>query len=76
MPLLQKALKQRKCTPQRDPAKWAEPLRAEAVPAVVVVDGTERRRQRPQKAQTQKEHYSGKKNTYPQESVDDPTPEA
>ena len=73
MPLLQKALKQLKCTPERDPTKFAEHLRAEALPAVVVLDGTERRRQRPKKADAQKEHYSGEKNTHRQESADRPT---
>jgi hypothetical protein len=70
MPLLQKALKQLKCTPERDPTNLADHLSAEAIPAVLVLDGTERRRQRPKKADAQKEHYSGKKNTCRQESVD------
>jgi Helix-turn-helix of DDE superfamily endonuclease len=76
MPLLQKALQQLKCAPQRDPTKLADTLHAEAVPAVVVLDGTERRRQRPKKADAQKEHYSGKKNTRRQEPVDCPTRDA
>ena len=73
MPLLQKALKQLKCTPERDPTKLADHLSAEAVPAVLVLDATERRRQRPKKADAQKDNYSGKKNAHPQEPVDRPT---
>ena len=65
MPLLQEALKQGKYTPERDPDKVADYLDKEGAPTDLVLDGTERRRQRPKKAEAQKEHYSGKKKRIP-----------
>src|SRR5438552_4335485 len=50
MPLLQEALKHGKYTPQRDPDKVGDYLDTEGLPADLVLDGTERRRQRPKKA--------------------------
>jgi hypothetical protein len=58
LPALQKALKQMGHAPQRDPEKVAE---CEGVSYELVIDGTERRRQRPQEASAQKDSYSGKK---------------
>src|SRR5436190_23529241 len=51
MPLLQEALKQGKYTPERDPDKVADYLDKEGAPTDLVLDGTERRRQRPKQAQ-------------------------
>ena len=65
MPLLQEALKQGKYTPERDPDKLADDLNTEGGPQALVLDGTERRRQRPKQAEAQKEHYSGKKKRTP-----------
>ena len=61
MPLLQEALKKAKYTPERDPNKVADYRLTQGAPADLVLDGTERRRQRPKQAQAQKENYSGKK---------------
>jgi hypothetical protein len=51
-------------TPERNGEAVAEnPLVAEAEPDFLI-DGTERRRQRPKEAQKQSEHYSGKKKAH------------
>lgn len=63
-PLLQQALTRLGMTPERDgQAVHSSPLALEGG-ADLVIDGTERRRQRPQNATAQKEHYSGKKNAH------------
>jgi len=50
--------------PERDASRIAvHPLALEGAPALVI-DGTERRRQRPTDVAKQKEHYSGKKKTH------------
>lgn len=51
MPILQKTLATMGMTPERVQDGGCD----------LVIDGTERRRQRPQNANTQREHYSGKK---------------
>ena len=64
LPILKQTLAEMGLTPERDPEAVAEsPLVAEAEPDFLI-DGTERRRQRPKDAQRQREHYSGKKKTH------------
>ena len=64
LPVLQRALTHLKLTPVREASQLAaSPALAEAA-ADLLLDGTERRRQRPQAAAEQVEHYSGKKNAY------------
>jgi Helix-turn-helix of DDE superfamily endonuclease/DDE superfamily endonuclease len=64
LPILKQTLSEMGLTPERDSAAVAEnPLVAEAEPDFLL-DGTERRRQRPKDAQKQREHYSGKKKTH------------
>jgi hypothetical protein len=58
LPVLRKALKQMGHTPERDPEKVAG---CEGVSYDLLIDGTERRRQRPKEASAQKDYYSGKK---------------
>ena len=65
LPVLQKALKQMGHTPERDPAKVASSLGCDPGVSDLVIDGTERRRQRPKDPLSQKEHYSGKKKSIP-----------
>lgn len=61
LPVLQQALADLGHQPERDSSQVAtHQLATESAPDLVI-DGTERRRQRPKEAQTQKEHYSGKK---------------
>jgi DDE superfamily endonuclease len=63
-PVLQRALAALAVAPERD-ASWVapSPLALEGAPEGVI-DGTERRRQRPTDAAQQKEQYSGKKKTH------------
>lgn len=64
LPILKQTLADMGLTPERDSAAIAEnPLVAEAEPDFLL-DGTERRRQRPKDAHKQREHYSGKKKTH------------
>lgn len=69
MPVLQKALTELGMTPTRNPqAVKTDPLVNEAAPDLLI-DGTERRRQRPQAAQQQREHYSGKKKSHTDKNI-------
>jgi Helix-turn-helix of DDE superfamily endonuclease len=61
LPLLQHALAQREYTPERDASAVADYLGPNDTPPDLIIDGTERRRQRPQDPTQQKEDYSGKK---------------
>ena len=64
LPVLQRALAALGVAPERDASRVAtSPLAHEGAPDMVL-DGTERRRQRPTDAAQQKEQYSGKKKTH------------
>jgi len=64
LPVLQRAFVALGVAPERDASRVAtSPLALEGAPDVVM-DGTERRRQRPTDAAQQKEQYSGKKKTH------------
>ncbi|MEP7285708.1 MAG: transposase family protein [Chloroflexota bacterium] len=64
LPILQKALAAQGMTPERDgQAVQMSELANEGGPDLVI-DGTERRRQRPQNADAQREQYSGKKSSH------------
>jgi len=63
LPVLQRAFAALGVAPERDASRVAtSPLALEGAPDVIL-DGTERRRQRPTDAAQQKEQYSGKKKT-------------
>ncbi len=62
LPTLQQALKQRGHAPQRDPEKVAD---CQEVSYELLIDATERRRQRPQDPAAQQDYYSGKKRFTP-----------
>lgn len=68
-PVLHSALKEEQLLPERDPLTLEETL-AEYALLEFVIDGTERRRQRPKDAVKQKEYYSGKKSPYGQKQRD------
>jgi len=69
MPLLRQALAELGMTPVRDPqAVPTDPLVNEAG-ADLVIDGTERRRQRPKDAQQQRQSYSGKKKSHTDKNI-------
>lgn len=69
LPVLQHALGDSGHAPERDASRVAaSPLAREGAPALAI-DGTERRRQRPQDDGVQKEHYSGKKKTHTDKNI-------
>jgi len=69
MPVLRQALAELGMTPVRDPqAVPTDPLVNEGGPDLVI-DGTERRRQRPKDAQQQRQAYSGKKKGHTDKNV-------
>ena len=69
LPLLQQTLAEMGMSPERDPAAVANsPLVSESAPDLLI-DGTERRRQRPKDVQKQAEHYSGKKKTHTDKNI-------
>ena len=62
-PILQAALKEEALLPEREPVNLEQVL-GEYDLLEFTIDGTERRRQRPQDNVEQKEYYSGKKSPY------------
>ena len=69
LPILKQALDELGFAPERDPKKFEkkEQDRKDAVDSII--DGTERRRQRPKKAEKQALHYSGKKKIHSDKNV-------
>lgn len=65
MPLLDEALKQMGYRPERDPAAFPKSGAPPGMPPALLLDGTERRRQRPKNPEKQRESYSGKKKSTP-----------
>jgi hypothetical protein len=69
LPVLQEALTTMGVMPERDGRKFARSERKKSDPAEYIIYGTERRRQRPKKAEKQVLHYSGKKKTHSDKNV-------
>jgi DDE superfamily endonuclease/Helix-turn-helix of DDE superfamily endonuclease len=69
LPVLQHALRETGQAPERDAQRVGPSALAFAGAPSLAVDGTERRRQRPRDAATQKEHYSGKKKTHTDKNI-------
>jgi hypothetical protein len=63
LPVLQQTLHDAGYAPERDPQRVADPALLGGAPELVI-DGTERRRQRPHDPARQRAHYSGKKKTH------------
>lgn len=61
LPLLQQTLKEVGVRPERDPRHFARRERHRGEPLELIIDGTERRRQRPKNPEKQVLHYSGRK---------------
>jgi len=69
LPILRASLAELGMAPERNPAAIADnPLASENAPDLLI-DGTERRRQRPQNAKKQAEHYSGKKKAHTDKNI-------
>lgn len=64
LPVLQEALADLGLKPEREARALAESEALREQPADWLLDGSERRRQRPQDNQKQREHYSGKKKAH------------
>jgi len=61
LPVLQQALKDLGVRPERNPRQFARHERKQGEPLDLIIDGTERRRQRPKNKAKRDEHYSGHK---------------
>lgn len=69
LPVLRESLAEMGVTPERDPQTVADsPLVKEVAPDLLI-DGTERRRQRPKDASQQEDSYSGKKKTHTDKNI-------
>src|ERR671934_173226 len=69
LPVLQRALAALGMAPERDASRVAtSPLALEGAPDMAI-DGTERRRQRPQEDTAQQAHYSGKKKAHTDKNI-------
>lgn len=69
LPILRQALIVIGVMPERDGGKFAQSERRQRESADYIIDGTERRRQRPQKPRKQAIHYSGKKKMHTDKNV-------
>lgn len=69
MPILDKSLAELGAVPERDPKAVADSPLVNESAADLLIDGTERRIQRPQDDEEQKEHYSGKKKTHTDKNI-------
>ena len=64
LPILQAALTELGVMPEREGPAFAQAEHGRQEPADYIIDGTERRRQRPKSPEKQALHYSGKKKTH------------
>ena len=69
LPILRQALDDLGYEPERDPKKFKEREQGQKDAVHSIIDGTERRRQRPKEAKKQALHYSGKKKTHSDKNV-------
>lgn len=69
LPVLREALNALAVRPEREGGQFAHAERAHADPKDYIIDGTERRRQRPKDPEKQARHYSGKKKTHSDKNV-------
>jgi DDE superfamily endonuclease len=68
LPVLHDALDELGVLPERDPRHFAQGQSGSAAPRLII-DATERRRQRPKNPEKQALHYSGKKKTHSDKNV-------
>jgi hypothetical protein len=69
LPILARALADRGLVPERDPRRFSRHERRQGEPLDLIIDGTERRRQRPKSPEKQARHYSGKKKAHTDKNV-------
>jgi hypothetical protein len=69
LPVLRDALDQLGALPERDPQAFARSATSPLERTRRIIDGTERRRQRPKNPEKQRAHYSGRKKTHSDKNV-------
>jgi len=69
LPILKQALDDLGYAPERDPKKFKKKERDRKDAVDSIIDGTERRRQRPKQAEKQALHYSGKTKIHSDKNV-------
>lgn len=69
LPVLKQALDDLRRLPSREPGRFAQQERAQGETREWILDGTERRRQRPKSPKTQALHSSGKRKTHSDKNV-------
>jgi hypothetical protein len=69
LPVLQQTLDDLGARPERNARHFAQSLPSSEVEPRLIIDGTERRRQRPKNPEKQALHYSGKKKTHTDKNV-------
>ena len=69
LPVLKQALAKLGALPERNPRQFARRERRKSKTKALIIDGTERRRQRPKNPEKQALHYSGKKKTHSDKNV-------
>lgn len=69
LPVLQRALDDLGVRPERDPGHFAQSQTDSQADPRIIIDGTERRRQRPKNPEKQALHYSGRKKTHSDKNV-------
>ncbi len=69
LPILKQALDNLGVLPERDPKKFKAKEKGRQDATDSIIDGTERRRQRPKKTEKQALHYSGKKKIHSDKNV-------
>jgi DDE superfamily endonuclease len=69
LPILQEALDELGVLPERDASHFAQSQAASGENPRLIIDGTDRRRQRPKNPEKQAAHYTGKKKTHTDKNV-------
>jgi hypothetical protein len=69
LPILRQALDESGVLPERDPSHFAQREAHSGEGPRLIIDATERRRQRPKNPEKQAAHYSGKKKTHTDKNV-------
>jgi hypothetical protein len=69
LPILVRTLDRLGVLPERNPQRFSAHERQQGEPPDLIIDGTERRRQRPKNPEKQRRHYSGKKKAHSDKNV-------
>jgi Helix-turn-helix of DDE superfamily endonuclease/DDE superfamily endonuclease len=69
LPVLHQALAEVGALPERDPGRFAQALPSCPQEPQLIIDATDRRRQRPKNPEKQAAHYTGKKKTHTDKNV-------